>query len=89
MVSRMENVYTYVSVTLGVDEHDIVAAVVVSTVDKHRVEEIRGWVVFVRFLQELIQVQFAVKLKPATDNHNSGLWSKTNNIQISNYSCLV
>ena len=60
------NVHTYVSVTLGVDEHHIVATVVVSTVDKHCVEEIRGWVVFVHLLQERIQVQFAVKLKPTT-----------------------
>lgn len=46
---------THFAVSFGVEIDDIVAPMVVSAVYQHSMQDVVGWVLHIRFLQELIQ----------------------------------
>lgn len=46
---------THFAVSFGVEIDDVVATVVVSAVHQHGVQDVVGWVLHIRLLQELVQ----------------------------------
>lgn len=46
---------THFAVSFGVEIDDVVAAVVVTAVHQHSVQDVVGWVLHIRLLQELVQ----------------------------------
>jgi len=52
------------AITLWINIYNVMSTMVITTVNKNGMQYIVGWVRWVGFLQELVQLQFLWKLKP-------------------------